>query len=162
MSQGPETRFIASIHRLLPESLHWEKMHNQYSRGTADVWYSGTKGDLWIEYKYITKLPKHAAVRANLSGNQVTWLQGRYEEGRKVLVVVGHPDGATILHPLKAFKPVSLKDFKGLTVSKKDCATLIMSHTMGDKIVQNSSETGGRSAGRRSLVQSTRRRISGV
>ena len=57
MAAGPETRFIASVHRHLPVDLHHEKMHNAYRGGTADCWYSGQKDDLWVEYKFIT-VPK--------------------------------------------------------------------------------------------------------
>lgn len=59
MSKKPETTFIASVHKHLPKELHREKMNNPYSSGTPDVYYSGMKADLWIEYKFIPRIPAH-------------------------------------------------------------------------------------------------------
>jgi hypothetical protein len=68
-------------------------MHNAYRSGTADVWYSGNLGDLWVEYKYLRKLPVLAPVRIVklLSAQQLLWLNQRYAEGRTVAVVLGSP-----------------------------------------------------------------------
>ena len=76
MGRGPENRFIASIHRLLPNELHAEKMHNPYRGGTFDVWYSGNKADIWVEYKYDDNW---------LSPLQAKWGRGRHAEGRKAI-----------------------------------------------------------------------------
>jgi hypothetical protein len=67
-------------------------MHNAYRSGTADVWYSGRAGDLWIEYKFIRELPVHAPIRITTlcSKQQLLWLNGRHAEGRHVAVVLGH------------------------------------------------------------------------
>jgi hypothetical protein len=56
VSSKPETTFIQSIHRHLPKEVYREKMANPYRGGTPDVWYSGYKSDLWVEYKFIPKL----------------------------------------------------------------------------------------------------------
>lgn len=95
---GPETGYYTSVHRHLPVKLHREKMHNAYYSGTADVWYSGCAGDLWVEYKYIRDLPARVAVRFNdlLSARQRLWLNERYAEGRNVVAVLGSPLGAWI------------------------------------------------------------------
>lgn len=62
------------------------------------MWYSGCAGDLWVEYKYIRKLPVHTAVRIYdlLSAQQMRWLNDRFAEGRHVAVVLGSPLGAWI------------------------------------------------------------------
>lgn len=98
MSAKPETRFYTAIHKLLPKQLHKEKMNNPYRGGTADVWYSGNADDLWVEYKYLSKVPKLApiAVSKELSALQIQWLRGRYEEGRNVVVILGTPLGAWV------------------------------------------------------------------
>ena len=100
----PETVFSGAINRLLPYQLHYEKMNNPYRSGTADFWYSGSKADLWIEYKW---LPKHKesvnlteGTKPALSVQQQNWLRRRYSEGRNVAVVVGTPNGAKILRDL--------------------------------------------------------------
>lgn len=95
MSSGPENRFIKSINDKLTKDIYCEKMHNPYRGGTADVWYSG-KYDAWIEYKWITSMPKKGVLIPKLSGLQKIWCKDRFTEGRTVFVVVGCPRGAII------------------------------------------------------------------
>lgn len=87
MSQGPENRFITSIHKKLPPSVYRMKNHNQYTGGIPDCWYSGTAGDLWIEYKY---------GKNKLSALQKDWIEARRNEGRRVWVVTGAKDSVVI------------------------------------------------------------------
>lgn len=96
MSAGPENRFIAAIHRRLKGFLHFEKMANPYRGGTADVWYSGPESDIWIEYKWLNKVPAKKVVKPALSDLQREWLRGRYTEGRRVYVVIGNPAGGMV------------------------------------------------------------------
>lgn len=113
MMQKPETRFIQRINRLLPllrgnnsasGMIHYEKMNNPYRSGTADSWYSGVGGDLWVEWKYITNIPRSAdgptlCINAQrlLRPMQTVWLNGRLAEGRKVVVIIGCEKGGVIL-----------------------------------------------------------------
>ena len=93
-SLKPETQFIARVHKHLP-TVYKEKMSNPWRSGTADVWYSGAKGDMWVEYKYLPKLPVRATYLAlNLSPRQLKWLADRFSEGREVAVILGTPKGA--------------------------------------------------------------------
>ena len=58
MAAKPETAFIKRIHNQFKNvgvTPYFEKMHNAYRGGTWDVWYSGKKGDMWIEYKWSPK-----------------------------------------------------------------------------------------------------------
>lgn len=101
MASKPETTFYQSIHRLLkPQQpkIYNEKMYNPLRGGTPDVWYSGYGGDLWVEYKWIPKLPKRVPVRMykELSPLQLSWLNTRYEEGRNVRCILGTPEGCWI------------------------------------------------------------------
>lgn len=105
MSSGPETRFIASVHKHLPpaEEFHREKMANPYRGGTADSWYSGTKRDLWVEWKWV-ELPKRydtliditAGKKPSLSMLQQHWIRDRRTEGRNVWVIVGSKIGGMV------------------------------------------------------------------
>ena len=90
---APEASFIATVHGYLPVHLHREKMHNAYRSGTADVWYSGAGGDLWVEYKYLRSMPERAPIRVYdmISPLQMRWLNERYDEGRHVVVILGVP-----------------------------------------------------------------------
>ena len=133
MASKPESRFIARINAQLPLKkvsasakarkkygieLHYEKMCNPFRGGTADSWYSGNFGDLWVEYKYLERLPLRARVAPQklLSPLQLDWLGGRYDEGRNVAVVIGCPEGGVVLldraweRDIQTFRPVSLPD----------------------------------------------------
>lgn len=125
-SSGPENRFLNSIHRLLPR-VHKEKMHNMFRGGTADVWYSGAEGDLWVEYKYIHSVP--GKVLPNLSSLQQAWLNSRHAEGRRVLVIVGHPGGGVILSNREWMEHIPKEVFLERTKSKKEIAAAILSIT---------------------------------
>jgi hypothetical protein len=94
----PENTFISGVHSYMKDVYH-EKMNNPFSSGTADVWYSGAKADLWVEYKYIPLIPKTAGIKPNLSERQRIWLLDRYVEGRRVAVVVGCPEGGVLYLP---------------------------------------------------------------
>lgn len=95
MAKKPENTFIASVHKYLKDT-HYEKMYNPYRSGTPDVWYSGKSRDLWVEYKYIPKIPKTKSFVPDLSARQLEWLNNRYAEGRHVAVIVGTPEGAVL------------------------------------------------------------------
>lgn len=99
MAIKPENQFRSGVHKYLPKELHHEKMCNPYSSGTADDWYSGNRADLWVEYKFIPRVPSRVDVKPKemLSALQLKWLNGRYAEGRQVAVVIGCPDGGVIL-----------------------------------------------------------------
>lgn len=77
-------------------------MNNPYRGGTADYWYSGNKSDLWVEYKWLAKVPVKTTnlttgKKPALSMLQQKWLEKRHDEGRNVAVVVGLPEGVIIL-----------------------------------------------------------------
>lgn len=88
---GPENRFIQRVHKHLDKRVYREKMHNAYRGGTPDVWYSGPRGDLWVEYKWATGKKLKAPA---LSSLQLDWITKRRAEGRNVAVIVGTPRGA--------------------------------------------------------------------
>ena len=131
MARKPENTFIDSVHKLLPKELHAEKMNNPYRSGCADVWYSGKQSDLWVEYKYIPKLPVENAIKANLSPLQTKWLRERYREGRKVFVVIGSPLGGVILADLTWENPISLSDYRKQTITRQSLADWLTANTLG-------------------------------
>lgn len=132
MSQKPETRFIAAVHKLLPPAPYREKMSNPFRGGTPDVWYSGKLGDLWAEYKYLAKIPKSEAIDLGLSQLQRAWLDARYAEDRNVCVIVGSPEGCVILQFGAWAKPMSDRDFRSLMVPKDRVAEFIYRNTEAD------------------------------
>lgn len=137
MSKGPETRYYTAVHKLLPRSLHKEKMHNPYRGGTADCWYSGSKDDLWVEYKFISKVPKKAplSVVKELSPLQIQWLNDRHKEGRNVVVILGTPLGAWIYeNGTWETTLVTPDQLKTLGKSKIEVAQYITHRTLPDDL----------------------------
>lgn len=136
MATKPENTFRASVHKYLPPKLHHEKMNNPYSSGTADDWFSGNRADLWIEYKFLPKIPKAIHLtdpnvkKPMLSKLQELWLRGRYVEGRNVWVVISCPEGGIIIKHCLWEAPISGKYISENLISRKDIATQIALLTM--------------------------------
>lgn len=135
MASKPETSFSQSVHRHLPpiKALYREKMNNPYHGGTADWWYSGRK-DLWLEHKFLPRLPQKGSVwlcnpnvkQPILSRLQQEWLHGRYKEGRNVGVLVGCPLGGVILRDLSWEDEIPVSVFRGLILSRQSIADWIV------------------------------------
>ena len=105
-------------------------MNNPYSSGTADWWYSGNLADLWVEYKYLPKIPVRVDILPDLSELQKDWLEGRYEEGRNVAVVVGSPIGAVIYEGKDWLKHISPDDFRSRCKTRQELALWLQTKTM--------------------------------
>lgn len=131
---GPENRFIASLHRLLPKEVYAEKMHNPYRGGTFDVWYSGKKRDLWVEYKWIPSVPVSAITVPNLSPLQVAWGRGRAGEGRNVVVIVGCPEGGVLYDTPQMWEAgLYAVQFKQAIATKHAIVAWLVNFTTGKK-----------------------------
>lgn len=134
MSQKPETTFIASVHRLLPETLYRMKTHNAYISGPADVWYSGRKGDLWVEYKYTPRLPEiidltDTKKKYALTALQQEWINSRYSEGRRVFVILGFKEGGVVFRNGEWNEARACRTMSQYT--RQDLAELISTLTKG-------------------------------
>ena len=132
MASKPETTFRLKIERRLPRTLHREKMNNPFRGGTADSWYSGKGGDLWVEYKFLPRVPQRGFItpeRLDLSHLQRQWLRGRHEEGRNVAVIVGTPVGGVIMRNLEWEEEIPVDLFTSRTVTIPDLAIWIMQQT---------------------------------
>ena len=131
MAVKPETNFIKSILKYLPQNLYHMKNSNPYMGGVADLWFSGNKRDLWIETKYLQKLPVKVPVKIDLSQLQVLWLCNRHNEGRNLAVVVGAPEGCLLLTNLEWERSdITSTEFKERCMSRKDLAAWILRETV--------------------------------
>lgn len=94
-----EHSFVKGVHEQLkkrsPGIYKW-KINARFVRGVPDAWYSGPAGDLWVEYKWLSRTPKRKFT-PGLSAHQLKWLRERHAEGRAVAVIVGCPAGAVVL-----------------------------------------------------------------
>lgn len=126
MATKPENSFIAGVNRLIPNT-YAEKMNNPWRAGTADVWYSGVDGDLWVEYKYLPRIPRSSEILPDLTPRQMRWLNNRFDEGRNVAVVLGTPLGGVIYRRKAWSVPMDSEAFKKLIVPKAAIARWIFS-----------------------------------
>lgn len=91
----PESRFIGNVHKQLHPDVYHEKMFNPMRGGTPDCYYMGYLKTLWVEYKWVKKLPK--IIRPKLSPLQFAWLMRAWDRGQRPLVIVGSPTGSVVL-----------------------------------------------------------------
>lgn len=90
-----ESTFTRKVNNCLPGDVYKWKISDRFTAGIPDSYYSGDKADLWVEYKWVKKLPK--LVKPKLSQLQRLWLNARLSEGRNVAVIVGSPQGCVLL-----------------------------------------------------------------
>lgn len=132
MANKPETTFIGSIHRLIPQ-VYAEKMNNPFRAGTADVWYSGELGDLWVEYKFIERIPDSKEIVPDLSPRQVRWLGNRLDEGRNVAVVLGTPTGGVVYRRRSWLIPQSKAELEARLMTRAQLAQWILDQVGASK-----------------------------
>lgn len=128
MAAKPETSFRKGVERYIPR-VYKEKMANPYRGGGADCWYSGIKSDLWVEYKYLPKLPVRVPVSFGLTALQIRWLNDRYAEGRNVAVIVGCKEGGVILQAGEWNHPMAVDQFRDRVVSRQQLGEFIQTTT---------------------------------
>jgi len=131
-SAKPENRFIQGINRHLSRT-YIEKMNNPYRSGTADVWYSGSRGDLWVEYKYIERIPRSAEILPDLTPRQRRWLNARSDEGRNVAVILGTSTGGVIYRNKEWSVPLSDEQLAARILPKDELARWIYSQ-VGEQV----------------------------
>ena len=133
MAIKPETQFIIGVHKYVPHFIYRMKNNNPYIGGIPDVWYSGNKADLWVEYKYIERIPQRALILPALTELQLKWLQDRHQEGRNVAVIVGCPEGGAWYDNLAWETSLTNNEFRTQLRSRKELAKHITFLT-GDSI----------------------------
>ena len=123
MATKPETTYTRGVHKHLQS--YYEKTNNPFRSGTADVWYSGALGDLWIEYKFIERIPKNSEILPEVTQRQAQWLSNRYIEGRNIAVVLGSPEGGVVYHGTGWLDPITPAEFRKRMISKEAVAQWI-------------------------------------
>jgi hypothetical protein len=90
-----ESGYTTAVHGKLPDNMfHW-KINDNFAGGVPDAFYmlqgEPASQSLWVEYKFIKALPKRGTtlIVADLSPQQVIWLQRLEDSGKLVRIVVG-------------------------------------------------------------------------
>jgi hypothetical protein len=113
MAVKPESRFYRRVNDKLPQGIHYQKIGSASENGTPDFWYSGSKADAWVEYKWLLSVPRIGCdVTKELSALQRRWLNLRMQEGRLVIVIVGSPQGCAVLFNGAWNARVPLEEFR--------------------------------------------------
>ena len=113
MAVKPETTFSKGVLSHLPRSVYHMKNNNPYLGGVPDLWFSGSSSDLWVEVKYLPRVPRRDSVVPTelLSKLQAQWLERRHKEGRQVAVIIGCPDGGVVLPGVTWRDEISAESF---------------------------------------------------
>lgn len=133
-----EHSYIKSIHNKLPSSIYKWKINDNFQGGVADAYYSGPAGDLWIEYKYLSRPPKRAdtVIKTCLTDQQLYWLKSRQSEGRNVALVVGITPPAELKKQANLIitnldENITLSNFNTSGIDKQGIVEHIMLSTLG-------------------------------
>lgn len=83
---------------------------------------------MWIEYKFIDRMPVRADVNPGVTGLQEDWLRERHDDGRNVAIIVGAAGGGVIFRITEPWI-ISPVEFKARMVSDAELAAWIVSQT---------------------------------
>jgi len=128
-----EHGYIKSVHRQLPRSTYKWKINDPYAGGVADAFYSDDGGVLFVEYKYVPKIPKREStvIVPKLSPNQQLWLAERHNQQVPVAVVLGTPEGSICFTEQSWEQGISKKELITFALPTRDIATIIHKHCKG-------------------------------
>lgn len=129
----PENSFIAGVHKHFPpgrEDPYWMKNNNMYTSGIWDVWYSGPAADLWIEYKFLERVPVTKPFTPALSELQLDWGRKRLAEGRNMAVIVGCKAGGVLFLNQDWEREITKAEFEAHIMTRAELAAWIMQQTM--------------------------------
>ena len=106
-----ESGYTRSISTKVKSSLAW-KILDPYQSGVPDTFYEGQQRDLWIEYKYLAKIPKRLTTLVDLTGHkkflskkQQAWLKRRHQTRQDAWVILGSPLGGLVFKDLEWMHP---------------------------------------------------------
>ena len=97
-----------------------------------DTFVEGKTQDLWIEFKYITKLPAKDSTIIDLcnpskylSALQQLWLKRRNAVRGDTLVILGHTEGCVLYWKLEWEKKLSKKELLNKTIPRKNAVQIV-------------------------------------
>lgn len=124
-----EHSFIRSIHNYLDPNVYKWKIHDTFTGGVPDAFYSGPAGSLFVEYKYIKQLPKKniTMLKHSLSKLQEAWLERVYP-ATPVALILGVEDTALIILDDFSFG-ISKMHYIDACISRRDVAEWIFNLT---------------------------------
>jgi len=127
-----ETSFWQSLRKKLVPRVYALKLNLRFVAGVPDCWLSGSEEDLWLELKYVQKLPPIVDSTKLLTALQQQWLAERYAEGRRVGALIGSSDGHLFFSGLSWQKPISREKWIQTGMTTKEMADFLVER-LGDR-----------------------------
>ncbi len=125
----PEARFIRSINKLLPSDIYTEGMANPYRGGTPDRYYEGSRGFLWVEYKYTKDVPASWRISDHITSLQKRWIRRAQKNNIPIAVIAGFNKKGLILVKDMYWDTVMHRDqIKKYSLDKQSIAAFIIAH----------------------------------
>jgi hypothetical protein len=127
-----EHNFIKAVHRYLPSELFRWKIHDTYAGGVPDAFYLGPASALFIEYKYVKKLPARPTtiLRTSLSKQQELWLNRLHDCSFPGWYVIGAEDRCIIVKDTQ--RVITTARFLRDCISFKEAACQIYAFVQGE------------------------------
>lgn len=105
MNEGTFKRYIISKCTKEHGLYHHSNTYASLSgKGIPDSYFDGPVRDLWVEFKYISSMPRDSRVggvddkkRGCYSTKQYAWIERRHEAGKNIIGVVGLPDRTAVI-----------------------------------------------------------------
>lgn len=108
------------------------KINDNYAGGIPDSLFIGPENALWIEFKWLGKLPKREStiVKPQLSKLQLSWMRRLQENNQLSLAVIGMPKVCIVFTSIETMENGILnKDIQ--TMTHNELVELIVSTTQG-------------------------------
>lgn len=128
-----ESTFTSKVKDLLPPEVYALKLSLPYTAGVPDAWYSGCGGDLWVEYKYLKRIPREVDLIGGkdpiITRLQQAWLAKRFGENRQVGVIVGCEGGGVVYPDLDWQELLPKAEFESRIWPRSQLAAWIVRRT---------------------------------
>lgn len=129
MSSKPETKFYGRVNKHVPPHIYRLKNNNPYAGGVFDFYYSCRGGsDMWVEYKFIDRMPVKIDVDPGVTTLQADWGRERHADGRNVAIIVGASGGGVIFRMTEPWI-ISPSEFKARMIPDAALAAWIIEQT---------------------------------
>lgn len=100
-----EKDLYRAIDKLLPKTIHRQSMTGaaMTGNGVPDRYYDGPRGDLWVEYKMLTAMPRSGLAVGAYTPLQLAWMERRFDKPKNpvhapnIVGVVGLPNRTAVI-----------------------------------------------------------------
>jgi len=126
-----EHGFVKAVHKHLSPDVYRWKINDRFTGGVPDAFYAGPASILFVEYKFIYKLPNNS-IKTGLSVLQQQWLHRISGYGVPCWVVIGtEEEGVAVLKDTSVKLDVLPKKSFDPDLTYKDVALCILEATCG-------------------------------